>query len=172
MENSENLYKNNQRLIYYFLNTYYPAYVDDDDYVQECRIALWKASETYANHNTSTFAVWAMWMMKTQVRAYYRKDKRWNNHDSTDGMDLDVWAGDTYCLELRDGVCSQIESKESMCEILSHLNDEDKKICVLLSQDKTQRQIADVMGVHETTISQHKSRIRKRLQMAGYGCSA
>lgn len=72
---------NNDKLIYFVINRYYPDFIEDEDIIQSGRIGLWKACISYDASKTK-FSTYAVKCIMNEIRAELRhRAKLWKFGD-------------------------------------------------------------------------------------------
>lgn len=154
----EQLFYKNLELAYFTLWKHYPTFAQDEDIKQEALLGLWKACMTY-DKDKSQFSTYAAQCILNQVRMVLRKRSY-----EPDMVSLNTPVGvedDTLTLEatLEDPVPSIDEGYIDLKDFLRGLNEQDKKLIQLRLQGKTQKQIAQEMGLTQPYCSRLITRI-------------
>ncbi len=74
-EEALRLYEENEKLVFFILNKYYPAHAFDEDAVQEGRIGLWNACQSY-DPERSAFSTYAGRAIRNAVTMSLRQEAR------------------------------------------------------------------------------------------------
>lgn len=74
------LYLDNQKLVPYLLNKYFPLYSQDEDMLQRGYIGLWKASESYDEQKGVKFTAYAGKVIMNEMRMELRHKLRALKH--------------------------------------------------------------------------------------------
>ena len=151
----EELYFQNEPLVWWTIKKYYPDFIDDEDLTQEGRIGLWRACLAYDEKKGLKFSPVAVSYIRNALRHGYEKlygrslGKRqflWNVqslYESIDCDDLllkDIIPGDTDVAFL------------DISGALSRMSDRDREILYLTIVGFSQKEIAKKMHVSERTI--------------------
>ena len=145
----------NKGIVYKVVNSYCKNVEDRKDLVQEIIIQLWKSFDDYdKNFKYST------WMYRISLNvaiSFYRKEnsrKRISN-PFTEGI-IHFTHNDS------------IEDKESNLGILQQmileLKDLDKALMLLYLEEKSHKEISQIIGISETNVATKISRIKNILQ--------
>lgn len=74
-EDALRLYEENEKLVFFILNKYYPAHAFDEDAAQEGRIGLWNACQRY-DPERSAFSTYAGRAIRNAITKSMRQEKR------------------------------------------------------------------------------------------------
>ena len=94
----EELYIQNENLVYFIISKYYPDYLGDEDLAQECKIGLWRAVTSY-DETKSTFSTFASKCIVNTILHYFRNNK---NKIKTVSLDQPAFNSDDTDLTLQD----------------------------------------------------------------------
>ena len=89
----EELYLANERLAYWVLAKYYPAFQMDEDYQQVAKIGLWKACLGYKEDTQIKFSSYASRCILNEICNYFR-DSGQTFRDGASSLSLDVQIND------------------------------------------------------------------------------
>lgn len=64
---SEEMYSENQKLVYKAMSVYFPTYAGDEDYLQIARMGLWKACQKYKSDKGVCFSTFAIICIRNEV---------------------------------------------------------------------------------------------------------
>lgn len=145
----------NKGIIYKVVNTYCKNTEDRKDLVQEIIVQLWKSFDHFdQNFRYST------WMYRISLNvaiSFYRKEnsrKRISN-SLTDGI---------INFPHQDG----IEDKETDLGVLQHmisqLKDLDKALMLLYLEEKSHKEISQIIGISETNVATKINRIKNNFR--------
>lgn len=73
-EEALRLYEENEKLVFFILNKYYPALAFDEDAAQEGRTGLWNACQSY-DPERSAFSTYAGRVIRNAITMYMRQEK-------------------------------------------------------------------------------------------------
>jgi len=154
-DNFLNVIESNKGILYKVANTYCQNNEDRKDLIQEIILQLWKS---YANYN-ETFKC-STWMYRISLNvaiSFYRKEnsrKRISNPLTTDIFDF----SDTEISEEKEiniGILNQI---------ISELNDLNKALMLLYLEEKSYKEISEIIGITETNVATKIGRIKSKLK--------
>lgn len=83
---NERLVEENMNLVYYLVNTYYPAFSTDEDIIQAGMVGLCKAANTW-DESISTFSTYASKCILNEICREFRARKK---HYGTLSLDYEV----------------------------------------------------------------------------------
>jgi RNA polymerase sigma factor (sigma-70 family) len=130
---------------------------DREDLAQEMIYQLWKSGHRFdANHKFST------WMYRIALNvaiSFYRKERKTGVRLSLDG-ELHLWD-----LEDRvdDGALME-EKIDRLQQFIRELGELDKALMILYLEEKSYREIAEILGITETNVATKISRIKTGLK--------
>ena len=148
----EQLFNQWTEFAWFLLWRHFPQLALDEDMKQEALLGLWKACMTY-DKDKSQFSTYAAQCILNQVRQVLRKRSY-----EPDIVSLSTPVGDedenlTLEAVLEDPVPSIDEGYIDLKDFLRGLNERDKKLIQLRLQGKTQKQIAQEMGLAQSYCS-------------------
>lgn len=154
----EELFHQWTEFAWFLLWKYFPQLALDEDIKQEALLGLWKACMTY-DKDKAQFSTYAGQCILNQVRQVLRKQSY-----EPDTVSLSTPVGDedeNLTLEgmIEDPVPSIDEGHIDLKDFLRGLNERDKKLIQLRLQGKTQKQIAQEMGLAQSYCSRLITRI-------------
>src|SRR5690606_5639813 len=145
------LIESNKGLLYKVANSYCNDIEDRKDLVQEIIIQLWKSFEGYnPNFRQST------WMYRIALNvaiSLYRKEnsrKRIFN-SMTEGI---FQIADSNLFDEREAGLGLLQ------EVIAQLGDLDKALMLLYLEEKSYKEIAEIIGITETNVATKISRIK------------
>jgi RNA polymerase sigma-70 factor (ECF subfamily) len=141
-------------ILFKVANSYCRNLEDRKDLIQEIILQLWKSFDHY-NENFK-HSTWIYRISLNVAISFYRKEnsrKRISNPITTDIFDL----SDT---EISD-------EKETNLGILNHiiseLNDLNKALMLLYLEEKSYKEISEIIGISETNVATKISRIKTKI---------
>ena len=147
--------QSNKGIIYKVANSYCKNVEDRKDLVQEIIIQLWKSFDDYDdNFKHST------WMYRISLNvaiSFYRKEnsRRKISNPLTDGI-----------INLSDNEVS--EDKENdlgiLQQMISQLKDLDKALMLLYLEERSHKEISQIIGISETNVATKINRIKNNLK--------
>lgn len=145
----------NKGIIYKVANSYCRNVEDRKDLVQEIIIQLWKSFDNY--NDNFKYSTWMYRISLNVAISFYRKEisrKRISN-PLTDGIINFADNGDFEDKETDLGVLQQM---------ISQLKDLDKALMLLYLEEKSHKEISQIIGISETNVATKINRIKNSLK--------
>ncbi len=145
----------NKGIIFKVVNSYCKSVEDRKDLFQEIVIQLWKSFDNYDNNFKQS-----TWMYRISLNvaiSFYRKDQRRRKilNPLTDGI-----------VNFTDN--DNPEDKESnlgmLQQIILQLKDLDKALMLLYLEEKSHKEISQIIGISETNVATKINRIKNVLK--------
>ena len=155
----EELYFENEALVYHVLHKKFPMSRFDDDFKQIARLGLWKACLRY-DENKGKFSTYAVPAIENEIKMELRKMSRKPIETSLDSLirDTDELTISGICMGEQDvGFIDTIW-------VDKELTDRQKRILSLLYDGMVQADIAREVGISQTMISREVAKIRNIAQ--------
>ncbi|WP_223816209.1 RNA polymerase sigma factor [Adhaeribacter rhizoryzae] len=148
--------KEHRRILYKVVYAYCQSPEDRKDLEQEIIIQLWKSLKHYnKDFKPST------WIYKIALNvaiSHYRKDfKRKKTNIPYDGTIFQIAEEANFSEEY-------ISKTEQLYKFINRLNEFNKAIIILYLEDKSYKEIADIIGLTETNVGTKINRIKKKLK--------
>ena len=173
----DKLIEHNLRLVVFLAKKYENVKVDLEDLVSIGTIGLIKAINTYSMDKNIKLATYASRCIDNEILMYLRKNKKTNSEISLEeSLSYDA-EGNELHLEDIIGTDSNIvprnvlekDDKKIILEEIAKLNKRDKEIMTLRyglegNQEKTQKEVADLLGISQSYISRIEKKVIKKLQ--------
>ena len=155
----EELYFENEALVYHVLHKKFPMSRFDDDFQQIARLGLWKACLRY-DETKGKFSTYAVPAIENEIKMELRKMSRKPIETS-----LDTLIRDTDELTI-SGICigEQAVGFIDTIWVDKELTDRQKRILSLLYDGMVQADIAREIGISQTMISREVTKIRNIAQ--------
>jgi RNA polymerase sigma factor (sigma-70 family) len=145
----------NKGIIYKVANSYFKDKEDREDLVQEIIIKLWKAFDSYDEQ--FKFSTWIYRIALNTAISYYRKEKIKENNSLPFSESL------LYIADNEDSL--QNEEKISFLnQFISELKELDKALMILYLEEKSHREIAEIIGISESNVATKIGRIKSILK--------
>lgn len=146
----------NKGIIYKVVNTYCKNIEDRKDLVQEIILQLWKSFDNYDNkfkHSTWMYRI----ALNVAISFYRKQNSRKKVSDSfIDGI-----------LYLTDN--ESIEEKETdlgiLQQMIAQLKDLDKALMLLYLEEKSHKEISQIIGISEANVATKINRIKNSLKL-------
>ena len=147
------LMQENKGILYKISASYCRNVSDREDLVQEMVYQLWKSAERFdANYKFST------WMYRIALNvaiSFYRKA-------GASGVRLGLDAGVEIAETRGDGPLE--ERIETLQRFIASLGELDKALMILYLEERSYKEIAEILGLTETNVATKLSRIKGRLK--------
>ena len=141
-------------IIYKIAFSYCQHAEDRKDLVQEIIIRLWRSAGNYSNQYQ--YSTWVYRISLNTAISFYRKENK--RKKVTGELPDDII--------LMDDSSARTETEARLRllqQFISLLRELDKAIMLLYLEEKTYREIADIMGITETNVATRISRIKKQM---------
>jgi RNA polymerase sigma factor (sigma-70 family) len=149
------LIEENKRIIFKICNSYCPQKKDRDDLAQEIVYQLWKSFDGY--NPDFKFTTWMYRIALNVAISYYRKEKQSGKTVSFAGHLMDV----------EDDTNTAVETENNfnlLNQFIAELKEIDKSILILYLDDKSYKEIAEIIGLTETNVATKINRIKESLR--------
>lgn len=168
----------NLRLVVYIAKKFESTGIGIEDLISIGTIGLIKAVNTFVPSKNIKLATYASRCIENEILMYLRKSTLTKNDISIDEpLNVD-WDGNELLLSDLLGTESDTVNKELECEVerdllnacVNKLNERERNIMVMRfglngSQERTQKEVADMIGISQSYISRLEKRIIKRLKL-------
>jgi len=173
----DKLIEHNLRLVVFLAKKYENVKVDLEDLVSIGTIGLIKAINTYSMDKNIKLATYASRCIDNEILMYLRKNKKVNSEISLDeSLSYDAEGNELHLEDIigtdPDVVSKNVlekDDKKIMIEEINKLNKRDKEIMTLRyglegNNEKTQKEVADILGISQSYISRIEKKVIKKLQ--------
>jgi RNA polymerase sigma-70 factor (ECF subfamily) len=151
------LIQENKGILFKICHSYCRNRSDREDLAQEMIYQLWKSGHRFnADHKFST------WMYRIALNvaiSYYRKEHRSGVRLSIDG-DLQLIDPE----DAPDGSAEVEEKIDLLQQFIRELGELDKALMILYLEEKSYREVAEILGITETNVATKLSRIKAGLR--------
>jgi RNA polymerase sigma factor (sigma-70 family) len=144
-----------QNLIHKICRLYSNGDAEHKDLFQEITIQLWKAYPKF--RGDSKFSTWMYRVGINTAISLYRKSKRKILSYSFDDVSYKIPQTETY-----DD--SQDQQLKSIYAAIKQFNDIDKAVIFLYLEDKSYKEISEMIGITEVNARVKMNRIKKKLK--------
>lgn len=138
-------------IIYKVANAYCKDAEDRNDLVQEIMIQLWKSFDKY--NEQFKYSTWIYQITLNVAISFYRKESR-RQHVANPINDNILNYSDTAAND---------ETEENICilhRFIAELKELDKALMLLYLEEKSYREIAEIIGISETNVATKIGRIK------------
>lgn len=173
----DKLIEHNLRLVVFLAKKYENTKIDLEDLVSIGTIGLIKAINTYSMDKNIKLATYASRCIDNEILMYLRKNKKVKTEVSFDeSLSFDVDGNELHLEDIlgtdADIVTKNIEEnndKKIMLEEISRLNSRDREIMMMRYgllgyEEKTQKEVAEILGISQSYISRIEKKVIKRLR--------
>lgn len=163
-------YEQNEKLVYFVLNNFFPTVEKTEDLIQEGRLGLWKACVAYKEEAKTAFSTYACVVIYHHIAGILTKSNRlFENKKDVIFLSLQQPYGDEDSdLTVEECLCGEEEPGYSLAECLTALKQtlspEERAICCKTVLGFNQREIARENGVTPQCISQKMRTVRGKLR--------
>ncbi len=176
-EAREKLIEHNLRLVVYIAKKFESSNVDIDDLISVGTIGLIKAVNSFDGSKQIKLATYASRCIENEILMHLRKVVRTKSEMSLDEpLNVD-WEGNVLLLSDvlgtdNDVTCKDVENdeeKDILIKTFKRLPPRERQIVklrfgLLGAQKKTQKEIADLMGISQSYISRLEKKVMKKLK--------
>ena len=146
--------KENEGLIYKIVRVYTSGREDEKDLFQEIIYQLWKS---YSSYNSSyKFTTWMYKIALNTAISFYRKVKKTRNTISLE----------EHLIEIADDNEAPVNNQNInlLQQFINELKELDKALMILYLEEKTYKEIAEIIGITETNVATKINRIKEKLK--------
>lgn len=146
----------NKGIIYKVASTYCKDLDDRKDLVQEIIIQLWRSFKSF-NHSVK-ISTWTYRVALNVAISFYRKESKRKQVSTQLSENLVSILADHETNE-KEEQFNQLQS------FISELKELDRALIILYLEDKSQKEIGDILGISETNVSTKMARIKEKLRI-------
>lgn len=173
----DKLIEHNLRLVVYIARKFESSGIELEDLISIGAIGLIKAVKTYSLDKNIKLATYASRCIENEILMQLRKNTRTKNEVSldeplsNDGEGNELLLADIISID-EDSVSKNLETsseKQILMSILSKLDSREQMIMYLRfglvgHEEKTQKEVADMMGISQSYISRIEKKILNKLR--------
>ena len=176
-EAKEKLIEHNLRLVVFLAKKYENTGVDLEDLVSIGSIGLIKGINTFSSSKNIKLATYISRCIDNEILMYLRKNKKIKSEVSIDqALSYDTDGNELHLEDVigtdKDLICKNIEDKNDKKVMISeilNLKPRDREIMVLRygllgSDEYTQKEVAEKLGISQSYISRIEKKVIKRLK--------
>lgn len=161
------LVEDNLKLVYAVVHKHYPNCIQDEDLLQEGRIGLIKAANSY-DPERSKFSTWAMCNIKMSMQREFMRRKRLEQYPTVSLDELRGGEDDDTPVTLLDTLVdtdnySNVFAKVAISQLKPHL----QETVYMLLAGFNQREIAKKLGITHQAVQYRLQTIRKVFNQNG-----
>ena len=173
----DKLIEHNLRLVVFLAKKYENTGVDLEDLVSIGTIGLIKAVKTFSGNKNIKLATYASRCIDNEILMFLRKNKKVKGEVSfEESLSFDADGNELHLEDVlgteNDIVTKPLEddlNRTLMMEEINKLNSRDREIIImrygLFNQpEKTQKEVADILGISQSYISRIEKKVIKRLK--------
>jgi RNA polymerase sigma factor (sigma-70 family) len=149
------LVEENKRIIFKICNCYCPKKEDRDDLAQEIVYQLWKSFDRF--DPGFKFSTWMYRVALNVAISFYRKEKR--------SAAMVVYP--ESLMELEESSDDPVEAERNISllqQFIAVLKEIDRSIIILYLEEKSYKEIAEIIGLTETNVATRINRIKETLR--------
>ena len=174
----EKLIEHNLRLVVFLAKKYENTGVDLEDLVSIGSIGLIKAINTFSSNKNIKLATYASRCIDNEILMHLRKNKKVKSEVSIDqALSLDADGNELHLEDIigtpKDEITKSLEKeddKELMIREILSLKPRDREIMILRygllgSEEYTQKEVADKLGISQSYISRIEKKVIRRLKL-------
>ncbi|MEO6720840.1 MAG: RNA polymerase sigma factor [Ferruginibacter sp.] len=145
----------NKGIIYKVANSYCKNIEDRKDLVQEIIVQLWKSFDNYSDEYK--YSTWMYRIALNTAISFYRTESRRKHVSNPLSNDI---------LDLVDtGIIDEIEESIGILQqFIAELKELDKALMLLYLEERSQKEIAEIMGISTSNVATKVDRIKKILK--------
>ena len=151
----ELLIEQHKGIIYKIANVYCKDNDDRKDLAQEIIIQLWRSFHRF--DGSVKISTWMYRVALNVAISFYRKDSKRKR--------VTVPLSNQLIEIIPDSEHSETEEQlNQLQKFIAELNDLDRALMILYLEEKTQKEVADILGLSETNVSTKIARIKNKLK--------
>ncbi|PWT72240.1 MAG: RNA polymerase subunit sigma-70 [Bacteroidetes bacterium] len=150
-----NLIEENKGIIIKVCNSYCVSKTDREDLAQEIVYQLWKSGNSFNAY--SKFSTWMYRVALNVAISFYRKKTKTQA----------VFPLNESHLDIEDKINTADESEKRVVflqRFINEMKELDRALTLLYFEEKSYKEIAEILGISETNVATKISRIKSRLK--------
>ena len=173
----DKLIEHNLRLVVFLAKKYENTGVDLEDLVSIGTIGLMKGVKTFSSDKNIKLATYASRCIDNEILMFLRKNKKVKGEVSfEESLSFDADGNELHLEDVlgtdADIVTKPLEddlNKRLMMEEIDRLSNRDREIIIMRyglfnQKEKTQKEVADILGISQSYISRIEKKVIKRLK--------
>lgn len=150
----EKMVAGNKGIVYRICNSFCSEKEDKDDLAQEILYNLWKSYATYTpDHKLST---WVYRVAMNVAISFYRKEKR--------ALHFSPYSEELMKFETDNTSGENDENVKMLYQFIQELKEVEKSVLILYLDDKSHREISEIVGISESNVGTKINRIKEQLK--------
>ncbi|MGC4036329.1 MAG: RNA polymerase sigma factor [Chitinophagaceae bacterium] len=145
----------NKAIIYKICNSYCQQPSDREDLAQEIIYQLWKSGKSFKGEYK--FSTWMYRVALNVAISFYRKRKTTHLPISLNEYAQDVEDED-------DGASVKEENINRLQQFINELKELDRALMILYLEEKSYKEISEILGISETNVATRISRNKENLK--------
>lgn len=149
-------------IIYKVANSYTTTVENQEDLIQEIIFQLWRSFEKYNDQYK-----WSTWIYRIALNvsiSFYRKESRKKNYSQP--------LTESIIEAVPDDISDDQAGNVSILRrFISEMQELDRALLILYLDEKSHKEIAEILGLSETNVATKISRIKERLRQRFAGIS-
>jgi len=142
-------------IIYKICHAYCKNRYDRDDLAQEISYQLWRS---YSHFNGSVkFSTWMYRVALNVAITFYRKTRTAENI-------IELAEPDTEIEDKKEDAAELEANMNRLQQLINELKELDKALMILYLEERTYREIAEILGISESNVATKISRIKEKLK--------
>ena len=142
-------------IIYKICNSYCKNVSNRDDLVQEISYQLWKSFRHF--NGSVKFSTWMYRVALNVAITFYRKTK-------TNEAIIQLGETDAEIEDSKENTGELEKNINTLQQFINELKVLDKALMILYLEEKTYREISEILGITETNVATRISRIKDKLK--------
>ena len=148
--------KDHKRLLYKVIYSYCRDSDDRKDLEQEIIIQLWKSLKNY--NQEFKLSTWIYKIALNVAISYYRRDAKRKETNEPYNENIFQIAEEEDCAE------ESINKSELLYKFINELDELNRAIIILYLDDKSYKEISEIIGLTETNVGTKINRIKRKLK--------
>jgi RNA polymerase sigma factor (sigma-70 family) len=145
----------NKRIIYKICHAYCNNRNDHDDLAQEIAYQLWKSKDNF--NPDYVFTTWMYRIALNVAISFYRKEKKSPVKTVISDHLLEIE-------EDRDDAHEKDSRINRLQQIINELKELERALMILYLEEKSYKEIAEILGITETNVATRISRVKAQLK--------
>ena len=149
------LIEEHRKIIFKICNSYCPNKNDREDLAQEIIFQLWRSYATF--NDAYKFSTWMYRIALNVAISFYRKENKVAQTISFPESIPDIE-------DKHDGTHQTEENISRLQQFINELKELDKALMILYLEEKSQKEISEILGITETNVATKIGRIKEKLK--------